>query len=74
MTQYQQAQLLHKHLTGDFVFFNKKGNKVPRQAFVLMLNTLVKNGYIDQTTAQVTDKGRKYCDQQHSNIDLTVLS
>lgn len=74
MTAYQQAQLLHKHLTGDFVFFNKKGNKIPRQAFVLMLDTLVKNGYIDQKTAQVTAKGREYCDQQHTKINLTVLS
>ena len=73
MTDYQKAQLLHKHCTGDFKYRNAKGNKVPRKAWVTMLDALVNHGYVDSVNGQVTDKGKKYCEKHHMSIDLTVL-
>jgi hypothetical protein len=73
LTEYQRAQLLHKHLTGDFVFFNDKKNKVSRLAFTKMLDALIENNLIDKRSAKVTAKGKAYCDEHHREIDISIL-
>lgn len=75
LTKYQEAQLLHRHTTGEFVFIRKNGNKVSRQAFVKMLDVLEKLGMIDGIGKNivVTEKGKKFCSDNHMSIDLSVL-
>ena len=74
MTEYQKAQLLHKHMTGDFKYRNVKGNKVSRSAWTKMLSALIDGGYIERRSAYVTNKGRKFCEKNHLDINLAVLS
>jgi hypothetical protein len=74
LTDYQKAQLLHKHMTGEFKYRNAKGHKVARSAWTKMIDALVDNGLIDGYNAQVTEKGHKFCDQNHTMISLAVLS
>ena len=74
LSDYQKAQLLHKHLTGDFKVYNSKKNKVSRSAWVKMIDTLVAAGYIDAVNATVTVKGQDYLNQNHLNISLSILS
>ena len=73
LTKFQQAQLLHKHLTGDFKHRNASGNKVSRKAWTTMLDALIDNGLIDGFTASVTGKGSEFCNQHHTAISLSVL-
>ena len=67
LTEYQQAQLLHKHLTGDFKFFNAKQNKVSRQAWTKMLDALINADFIDTKSVGITPSGKVYC-----NAGLTI--
>jgi len=73
LTKFQQAQLLHKHISGDFKFRNAKGNKVARSAWTKMIDTLVNTGLIDGFNATVTQKGREFCNDNHALISLSVL-
>jgi len=72
MTDYQKAQLLHVHLTGQFKYRNSNGNKVSRSAWTKMLDALIGNGYINEY-CQVTEQGRAYLDTNHWNINLVAL-
>ena len=73
MTNFQRAQLLHKHLTGDFKFRNNAGNAYPREAFCKMLNNLIALGFIDKKSAEVLPAGAKFCDENHLKINLSIL-
>lgn len=72
LTEYQQAQLLHLHLTGDLRIRNKAGNKVARSAWVKMIDALLNGGYIDRNM-KVTPMAKAYLDDNHLSINLGVL-
>lgn len=72
LTDYQKAQLLTLHLSGDFKYKNKAGNKVSRSAWIKMIDALLNGGYIDRQL-KVTVFGREFLDGNHLNINLSVL-
>jgi len=73
LTSYQAAQLLHRHISGDFKYKTARGTKVSRKAFTKMLDALIKRGFIDKHTAAVTAAGRAYLDVHHMEISLSAL-
>ena len=72
MTDFQNAQLLHLHLSGDFRYRNNQGNKAPRAAWRKMLDALLDRGFIN-VRCQVTPQGKAYLDANHANIRLSML-
>lgn len=62
LTPYQQQQLLHLHLEGQFQYRTPEGTKVPRPVWRRMIDALAGNGFIDEH-ARITQAGREYLDQ-----------
>lgn len=72
LTKYQQAQLLHLHLTGDLKVRNSNGNKVARSAWTKMIDSLLNGGYIDRNM-KVTPLAKSFLDDNHLTINMGVL-
>jgi hypothetical protein len=60
-TRYQERQLLHIHLEGDFQYKTENGTRVPRKAWIGMVDALTNSGYIEiRNGVRVTPKGMEY--------------
>jgi hypothetical protein len=69
LTEYQQGQLLHIHLEGDFKYTTDAGIKVAPTAWRRMLCALIDGGYIVlRGGPQLTAHGRAWLDMHHLEI------
>lgn len=60
LTDYQYKQLLHIKLEGDFQYKNDDGNRVSRQAWVKMIDSLTSGGLIViKNGPHLTGKGER---------------
>jgi hypothetical protein len=69
LTDFQQGQLLHIHLAGDFKYKTDKCTKVPVYLWRSMLCALIDGGYIVlQGGPKLTPAGRAWLDAHHLEI------
>lgn len=73
LTEYQQGQLLHIHLAGEFKYTTDAGTKVPIGTWRRMLCALIDGGYIVlQGGPKLTPAGRQWLDAHH--LEIKTLS
>lgn len=73
LTEYQKAQLLHLHTTGEFKYRNAKGNKVSRRAWTKMIRALHRGGLIDEK-CKPTRTAIEWLNENHMSISFDVLN
>ena len=70
LTTFQQGQLLHVHLEGDFKYTTDQGTRVPLRIWQRMLAALLDGGYIVlKNGPKLTEKGRAWLDAHHMEIE-----
>lgn len=70
LTTFQQGQLLHVHLVGDFKYTTDAGTRVPNRIWTRMLCALIDGGYIVlRNGPKLTPAGRAWLDANHLSIE-----